>query len=104
MQYDDATGEFANAPGVNTSVYDFGSPDCTPFLYDDLKAVAEAVGYTPGQPFGTAASSVLQVWTPSLWIAASQASGRSRPSFSALHLHEEAGLGVIFPHQPFWCH
>lgn len=49
MQYDAGTGAFSNAPGVQTSVYNFGSPDCSPFLYNDLTTVAEAVGYTAGQ-------------------------------------------------------
>ena len=48
MQFDAATGTFANAPGVNTSISDFGGQFCAPIPYEPLFVVAQAIGYTSG--------------------------------------------------------
>ncbi|KAK9790512.1 hypothetical protein WJX73_002664 [Symbiochloris irregularis] len=51
MQYDAANGGFSNAPGVNTSIFDFGGQFCAPIPYEPLFAVAQAIGYTTGKDF-----------------------------------------------------
>ena len=48
MQYDAGTNTFANTPGVNTSIFDFGGQFCAPIPYEPLFAVAQAIGYTSG--------------------------------------------------------
>ncbi|KAK9809598.1 hypothetical protein WJX73_006376 [Symbiochloris irregularis] len=51
MQHDSVTDAFSNAPGVQTSIINFGGQDCSPLIYDDLLTLAQATGYTIGKDF-----------------------------------------------------
>lgn len=48
VQYDAATGNFSNQPGVSTSVSDFGGQFCAYIPYEPLFIAAQAIGYTFG--------------------------------------------------------
>lgn len=49
MQFDAGAGTITNAPGVSTSIYDFGGQFCAAIPYEPLFAIAQAIGYTAGQ-------------------------------------------------------
>ena len=49
VQYDAATGNFSNVPGVSTSISNLGGQLCAPIPYEPLFIAAQAIGYTIGE-------------------------------------------------------